>query len=69
MMKYMKICWYFFSNLGRIKHENNFDQSNIKAQIRGQMSGPEILHDMENQFWAVGCGLGWTMGKTGQGRL
>ena len=27
------------------------------------MSGPEILHDMENQFWAVGCGLGWTMGN------
>ena len=25
------------------------------AQIREQMSGPE------NQFWAVGCGLGWTV--------
>ena len=28
-------------------------------QIREQMSVPE----MENQFWAVGCGLGWTVGK------
>ena len=24
---------------------------------------------MENQFWAVGCGLGWTVGKKGLGRL
>ena len=24
---------------------------------------------MENQFWAVGCGLGWTVGKKGLGQL
>ena len=24
---------------------------------------------MENQFWAVGCGMGWTVGKKGLGRL
>ena len=28
------------------------------AQIREQMSGPEISYNMKNQFWAVGCGLG-----------
>ena len=27
------------------------------------------FHDMENQFLAVGCGLGWTVGKKGLGRL
>ena len=29
-------------------------------QIREQMSVPRF-HNMKNQFWAVGCGLGWTV--------
>ena len=24
---------------------------------------------MKNKFWAVGCGLGWTVGKKGLGQL
>ena len=27
------------------------------------------FHNMKNQFWAVGCGLGWTVEKKGLGRL
>ena len=40
--------------------------SEILPQIREQMSGPEISCYGES---ILGCGLGWTVGKKGLGRL
>ena len=38
-------------------HEYGFGHRQENRRLVGH------FYDMENQFWAVGCGLGWAVGK------
>ena len=40
-----------------------FENDWIKSFYKSKWTG------LKNQFWSVGCGLGWTVGKKGLGRL